>query len=118
MKRSTFATLIAAVVLLTGCNLVYKVDIQQGNVLTQTMVDELRPGMSKRQVSIVLGTPAIESPFHVNTWEYVNTYYRRGERIQRKVLTLNFEENRLIRIEGDYAPGNREEDEDAVADNP
>lgn len=105
--------------LLSGCNLVYKIDIQQGNVLTQSMVDELRPGMSKRQVSLVLGTAAIESPFHQNTWEYVNTYHRRGERIQRKVLTLEFEDNRLIQIEGDYAPGanNDTDSDDEVAGN-
>ncbi len=112
------ATLLATG-LLSGCNLVYKIDIQQGNVLTQSMVDELRPGMSKRQVSLVLGTAAIESPFHQNTWEYVTTYYRRGERIQRKVLTLGFEDNRLIQIEGDYAPGSEAESEsdDVVAGN-
>ena len=107
--------LIAAVLILTsclassGCGLIYAVDIQQGNVLDQRLVDELRPGMTKRQVSLVLGTPAVASPFHHNRWDYVNTYKRRGEIISRKVLTLTFESDRLVRIEGDYKPGGEAE---------
>ena len=60
---------------MSGCgvtnNLIYTVDIQQGNVLNQKLVDDLRPGMTKRQVNIVLGTPAIASPFHHDRWDYI-----------------------------------------------
>jgi outer membrane protein assembly factor BamE len=88
----------------TGCNYIYKIDIQQGNVLDQKRVDELRPGMTKRQVTLVLGTPAVASPFRHDRWDYIATYMHRGERISRKVLSLSFEDNRLVRIEGDYLP--------------
>ena len=106
VKKICFALMIMTAALASGgCGLIYAVDIQQGNVLDQRLVDELRPGMTKRQVSLVLGTPAVASPFHHDRWDYVNTYKRRGEIISRKVLTLTFESDRLVRIEGDYKPG-------------
>lgn len=91
-----------------GCGLIYTADIQQGNILDQRMVDELRPGMSKRQVSLVLGTPAIASPFRHNRWDYINTFKRGGEIVDRKVLSLTFEADKLVKIEGDYKPGEAE----------
>ncbi len=87
-----------------GCNLIYKIDIQQGSVLDQDMVNDLRPGMTKRQVSLVMGTPAVASPFHQDRWNYVNTISRRGGPEELKTLSLLFEENRLVKIEGDYLP--------------
>ena len=94
-----------ALLALGGCTLIYKADIQQGNVLDQRLVDDLRPGMTKRQVSLILGTPAIASPFHHDRWDYIATYRRRGEIIDRKLLSLTFENDRLVKIEGDYKPG-------------
>lgn len=95
---------------LGGCNLtkglIYTLDIQQGNVLDQKLVDNLRPGMTKRQVNIVLGTPAIASPFHQDRWDYVAIYLHRGEQTSRTILSLTFEHDRLIKIEGDYLPEN------------
>lgn len=105
-------TILLCTMAASGCGLIYSVDIQQGNVLDQRLVDELRPGMTKRQVSLVLGTPAVASPFHHDRWDYVNTYKRRGEIISRKVLTLTFESDRLVRIEGDYKPGGADETEE------
>nr|VFJ62305.1 MAG: SmpA / OmlA family protein [Candidatus Kentron sp. FW] len=82
-------------------NIVHKIDIQQGNVITQEMVDRLKPGMNKRRVLFVLGTPLIVSAFNRDRWDYVYTFQPGGgEREQRK-LTLFFEDNRLQRIEGD-----------------
>ena len=94
----------------TVSNMIYTVDIQQGNVLNQKLVDDLRPGMTKRQVNIVLGTPAIASPFHHDRWDYVAVYLHRGEQIDRTILSLTFEHDRLVKIEGDYLP----EDSDLV----
>lgn len=97
--------IIVALLALGGCNLIYKADIQQGNVLDQRLVDDLRPGMTKRQVSLILGTPAIASPFRHDRWDYIAIYRRRGEIIDRKLLSLTFEDDRLVKIEGDYKPG-------------
>nr|VFJ48532.1 MAG: Outer membrane protein assembly factor BamE, lipoprotein component of the BamABCDE complex [Candidatus Kentron sp. FW]VFJ59339.1 MAG: Outer membrane protein assembly factor BamE, lipoprotein component of the BamABCDE complex [Candidatus Kentron sp. FW] len=85
-------------------NIVYKLDIQQGNVITQEMVDQLKPGMNKRRVLFVLGTPLIVSAFNKDRWDYVYTFQPGGgEREQRK-LTLFFEDEQLQRIEGDVVP--------------
>lgn len=86
-----------------GCGkLVYKQDIQQGNVLDKDDVAELSEGMTKRQVTILLGTPSITSPFHADRWDYMNSFARRGGKPRKRVLTLHFEDDRLASIEGNY----------------
>jgi outer membrane protein assembly factor BamE len=96
--------------LLTGCGgLIYKQDIQQGNVLDADDVAELSEGMTKRQVQVLLGSPSVQSPFHADRWDYMNSYARRGGRPEKRVLTLHFENNRLVAMEGNYL------DEDDVA---
>lgn len=95
--------------MLLGCNLVYKQDIQQGNVLDQDNVAQLETGMTKRQVLVLLGSPSIQSPFHEDRWDYMNTYARRSEDPVKRVLTLRFEDDRLSAIEGNYL------DQDTVA---
>lgn len=87
---------------LSGCGLIYKQDIQQGNILDDEDVAELREGMTKRQVLVLLGTPSIQSPFHADRWDYMNTYSPRGGDPETRVLTLNFEDDRLIAMEGNY----------------
>ena len=79
-------------------------EIEQGNIITQKMVDKLRPKMTKAQVEFVLGRPVYQNSFDVNRWDYVFTKESRtGERV-RRVLTLEFEEDILAGISGDYRP--------------
>ena len=89
-------------IMLLGCNLVYKQDIQQGNVLDQENVAQLETGMTKRQVMVLLGSPSVQSPFHSDRWDYMNTFSRRGGDPVKRVLTLRFEDDRLSVIEGTY----------------
>ena len=72
-KRSSLllALPIALVVSLLGSGCVYRQTIHQGNLLDQTDVDTLKPGMSKRQVALILGTPSVQSPFDQDRWDYV-----------------------------------------------
>ena len=58
---------------LAGCSFpgVYKIDIQQGNVVTQDMIDQLKPGMTRRQVRFIMGNPLITDTFHANRWDYL-----------------------------------------------
>jgi outer membrane protein assembly factor BamE len=85
----------------------YRVEVQQGNVVTQDMLDRLEPGMDKRKVRFVLGTPLIEDTFNPDRWDYYYSFQdRRKSRTQRRV-TLYFEDNQLARIEGDVLPGAR-----------
>ena len=83
---------------------VYRPVIQQGNVVKQEQVNELLPGMSKRQVRFLLGTPMLDDVFHANRWDYVYTIGvgSRPEEIRR--LTVFFQEDRLVRITGDIRP--------------
>lgn len=89
---------------LGGCGLIYTVDVQQGNLLDKRIVDQLKPGMSKRQVMLALGTPSVSSPFEQQRWDYVSSIQRRGKKMQTRTLTLYFEGDSLGRIEGDYFP--------------
>lgn len=85
---------------MAGCSLVYKPNIQQGNVLEQTQVDQLKPGMSKEQVLALMGSPSVASPFDQDRWDYVTTQQKRGGKITKKALTLFFANGTLTRTEG------------------
>lgn len=101
--RSIFSLLILALVS-SGCGLIYKQNIQQGNAIEQEDLDELYEGMNQRQVLFVLGTPSVRDPFHPDRWDYVQTFSRRGsDRVQRTV-TLRFEDGLLTVIEGQSDP--------------
>ena len=99
------AFLIAVLALLvSSCGLIYKVPVNQGNLLEQDMVDSLKPGMTKRQVELIMGTPSVVSPFDQDTWSYTSSFKRRNHKADVKTLTLTFEDNLLAKIEGDYFP--------------
>lgn len=85
-----------------ACSPIYKLDIQQGNLFNKNLVDSLKPGMSKRQVTLVMGSPSIVSPFDQNRWDYVSTLRKGNGRMASKDLTLYFENDSLTKIEGDY----------------
>ena len=81
--------------------LVYRVDIQQGNLVSQTMLSKLRPGMDKNKVRFIMGTPLLQDPFHGNRWDYMYSIAPgRGKSINRRV-SLYFKDDKLIHLEGD-----------------
>lgn len=83
---------------------VYKIGISQGNIITQEMIDQLRPGMTKRQVMFVMGTPLVRDPFNQDRWDYVYNYQPGGgERGQERVTVL-FENDELVSFNGDFSP--------------
>ncbi|HOX72751.1 MAG: outer membrane protein assembly factor BamE [Dokdonella sp.] len=93
-----------ALVSLSGCGVLYKLDVQQGNLFDKDQVDTLKPGMTKRQVLVVMGSPSIISPFDQDRWDYVSSIRRGRGDMQSKDLVLYFENEALTRIEGDYFP--------------
>ncbi|MFZ1837457.1 MAG: outer membrane protein assembly factor BamE [Dokdonella sp.] len=93
-----------ALIPLSGCGVLYKLDVQQGNLFDKDQVDTLKPGMTKRQVLLVMGSPSIISPFNQDRWDYVSTIKRGRGKMESKDLTLFFENESLARIEGDYFP--------------
>jgi outer membrane protein assembly factor BamE len=87
---------------LGGCSVIYKPDVQQGNLLDTKNVQQLKPGMSKQQVLALLGSPSVTSPFDQNRWDYVATMQKRGGKVQERALTLYFNNDTLVRTEGDF----------------
>ena len=94
---------------------VYRVDVQQGNVIEQEMIDKLRPGMDRNQVRFIMGTPAITDPFHANRWDYVFTHSKRGRTREQRHVTLFFKDDKLTHVEGDVVPGERKSTNDLEA---
>jgi outer membrane protein assembly factor BamE len=83
---------------------VYKMTVQQGNILTEEMVDRLEPGMSRNQVRYLLGTPALTDIFHTDRWYYTYTIRRGHEDMQTKPLVVYFEGDSMVRVEGFMRP--------------
>lgn len=105
-----FSTLLVAACL-SGCGAVssfsfpgvYRIDIPQGNIITQEMVDQLRPGLSKRQVNFILGTPLVRDTFDQDRWDYVYSYQPGGGERAQERLTVYFDDNgELTHFTGDF----------------
>ena len=110
----------AAAVVLAGCSTmtapfdtwipyvsqfgVYPIDINQGNFLSQDMVDKLKEGQTKQQVRLVLGTPLIASVFRENRWDYTYEFRRNGRVETHRQFTVYFKDDLLTRWEGDELP--------------
>ena len=83
---------------------VYRMTVQQGNIVTEEMVDRLEPGMTKSQVRFLLGTPMLTDLFHLNRWDYSYTIRRGHDEMQLTRLTLFFEDDALVQVQGDLRP--------------
>ncbi|MAH73023.1 MAG: hypothetical protein CBC09_02905 [Cellvibrionales bacterium TMED49] len=84
---------------------VHKVSIQQGNIVTQEMVNQLEPGMTKVQVKFVLGTPLIKDSFNQNHWVYLfNVTDARLQKKEKRLEVYFSEQDRLSGLRGDYHP--------------
>jgi outer membrane protein assembly factor BamE len=82
----------------------YKMDIQQGNVVTSEMLLKLRPGMTKSQVQFIMGTPLLVDSFHTNRWDYFYQLRKEGKIINQRRVILDFEKDLLVRVRGDVVP--------------
>lgn len=83
---------------------VYRINIQQGNIIEQEMLDRLQPGMDKEQVRFIMGTPAIEDPFHKDRWDYIFTFSKGGDRREQRHIVLYFKDDKLTHVGGDVVP--------------
>ena len=115
MFRSLNTIVLAALV--AGCQSVtgipglhaYKIDIQQGNYVTQDMVAKLKPGMTKSQVRFALGTPLVTDVFHPERWDYVYVLNKKGKLIEQRRIIVVFQDDKLLRLEGDVVPAREAE---------
>ena len=85
----------ALAVLLSGCGLVYKMEVNQGNYVTEDMAAKLKEGQSRQQVRLVLGSPTTESIFHKDRWDYAYSLERRGKSITAHQLTVLFADEKV-----------------------
>lgn len=118
MKFHFLAVLsLAFVAFSTGCSSlefpgVYRIPVMQGNIIDQKKVDQLKVGMTKRQVQFVMGTPLLTDVFHDDRWDYVYQLRRGNDLLRDKRFTLFFEDDKLVRYEGDYEPNASSEEPD------
>jgi outer membrane protein assembly factor BamE len=111
MQKSRAITLLALLSCLTlaGCSSfsfpgVYKLNIQQGNVVTQDMINQLQPGMTAAQVRYILGTPLLVDTFDPNRWEYLYSMQPGGGSRTQERLTVYFKDGVLSGMSGNFLP--------------
>ncbi len=106
-RFAAFIAALACAAALTGCGMPripgitpYKMEIQQGNFVSQEMVSKLKPGMTREEVRLVLGTPLLTDIFHSDRWDYV--YWREDEagKTEQRRLAVFFADNKLSRLDG------------------
>lgn len=83
---------------------VYKLDINQGNFISQDMVDKLKVGQTRAQVRLILGTPLIVPVFRDDRWDYAYLFNRQGRVVEQRNFTVYFADEKLARWEGDEMP--------------
>jgi outer membrane protein assembly factor BamE len=82
----------------------YKMDVQQGNVVTQEMIARVERGMTRSQVRFALGTPLVVDPFRGDRWDYVYLYMKQGVVTEQRRIVVVFKDDKLAHIEGDVVP--------------
>jgi len=83
---------------------VYTLDIQQGNRVSQDMINQLKPNMNKRQVLYIMGSPMLIDVFHKNRWDYLYSNQPGGELREQARVSLYFEGETLVGVQGDFKP--------------
>ncbi len=97
-------TILTVAVLLGGCT-IYRMDVAQGNIVTQEMADQPRPGMTRSQVRFVLGTPLVADSFHPDRWDYFYSLRKGTEpKPETHHFTVFFKGDTMVSTEGDVVP--------------
>jgi len=109
-------TVLLSFLFISACSIpkVYKLTVQQGNIVTQDMIDELKVGMTQRQVAYVMGTPLIRSPYQQDRWDYLYTLERRDKVVKSYKVTLFFKDELYTRLEGEVPQEEEPESEQEV----
>ena len=102
MRPLTLAAVALTLILITGCVRTYRIDIQQGNVISKAQLDQVKNGMSKAEVQFLLGSPLVADPFHAKRWDYYFSF-KSGvtQETEQRHLTLIFEDEHLVEIKSD-----------------
>lgn len=97
-------TLVSCSTILNNLPGVYTLEIQQGNIVDQAMIDQLRPHMNKRQVLYIMGSPMLNDVFHQKRWDYIYSDQLSGEDRVQKRISLFFDNDQIVGIQGDLKP--------------
>jgi outer membrane protein assembly factor BamE len=102
---SRLLAVLAAVVSLAISGCVYRLDVQQGNLLTPEDIEAVKPGMTRSQVRFLLGTPVVEDRYHDDRWDYMY-YFRQGRTAEttRRWLIVYFDGDKVKEIRRDVPP--------------
>lgn len=99
------ACLLALVVSLSVAGCAYRMNIQQGNLVDQEAIEQVRVGMTRSQVQFLLGTPMIADPFHADRWDYPYYFVRGRQRdVYRRWFTVHFDNDRVASVEHHLTP--------------
>jgi outer membrane protein assembly factor BamE len=102
MRRFALIIALSLPVLVSGCIRPYKIDIQQGNVVSTEQLEQLKRGMTKREVRYLLGTPLVVDPFHNNRWDYYYSFKAgRSKQAEHRRITIVFDNEAFHEIQGD-----------------
>ena len=113
LKAALYLMIGASLLVLNGCVRSYRVEIQQGNVISAEQIEKITPGTSRNEVRFILGTPLIEDPFHAERWDYFYSLDpAKGELVTKYRLSVWFENDQVLRtvVEGAGLPGAIEPD--------
>src|SRR5688500_18114830 len=94
------AALLLIAAALSGCGLVYRIDVQQGNYVPEDVAAKVQPGMTKPQVRALIGTPLLNDIFHANRWDYYFSSVKGNKAEDRTRFSIFFENDKVVRIEG------------------
>ncbi len=104
-NKFTLIFLFAMLFSFGGCTsfLPYKMEIRQGNYVTPEMRKKIKVGMSKQQVTSVLGSPLVNDVFHANRWDYIYRFEEKTKLVEEQRFTLFFEGDFVKRIDDSQA---------------
>jgi len=94
MQKLT-AIVFISILFLSGCSFpgVYKINVQQGNIVTDTELAQLSEGMPRSQVRAIMGTPLMVNPVDTSKDYYVYTFQRRGGDIEEQRIVGHYDDN-------------------------
>jgi outer membrane protein assembly factor BamE len=109
LKLIVILTTVLTANLLTACSTlqfpgVYKITVEQGNVITQEMIDQLKPGMSTEQVEYIMGSPLIKDTFNSQRWDYLYSISKGGNAREQHRISIFFKDEQLLYFTGDFVP--------------
>lgn len=122
MSICRLAWITVLVLILSACIKAHRIDIQQGNLVTDAEIAQLNPGMTKREVRYILGTPLVVDPFHQNRWDYFYSLNVKGEEMIQRRITIVFQDDLMKEIEGDVGgdamPSDAQENKETIIAEP